>query len=52
MEKITYVLKTKSGSPWMAFDNLAGAKAVQAEREKKVGVKLRLIEQVITEREL
>lgn len=52
MQKITYVLKTKSGSPWMAFDSLAGAKAVQAEREKKVGIKLRLVEQVIVERDL
>lgn len=47
----SYILKTQSNQPWMSFDSLARARAVQDERRAR-GINLRLVEQVITEREV
>jgi len=43
-----YVLKSRGGTPVMAFTNLRSAKSAQTEKSKR-GIKLNLVRQVMTE---
>lgn len=47
----TYVLKSRSGTPLLTFDNINRAKDVQRERKQR-GVNLRLFVQRVTEEEV
>lgn len=49
--RITYILKSRSGSPLLSFDNINRAKDVQRERKLK-GISLRLFRSITTEEEL
>lgn len=52
MSAATFILRTSRGANALAFDSLAAAREAKAAHERRVGIRFRIIEQIITEREV